>query len=96
MGCGSCGGKVSPQIIQRNLIKSAVAATQQARYIMPKDSKKLIRPPVKKSSTIQKAEIRADGMRMCSICGGKLKTVLAGSGPKRRFSCPSCGAQFSK
>lgn len=95
MGC--CGGKVGPKIVQR-ASSPRPTRTKQPRAIPPANSRRLVRNDNAqlRTPTVLKAKARADGTKSCPLCGAMVKTVLAGTGSRKRFICSSCGNQFSK
>lgn len=99
MGCGSCGGNVSPKIVQRVTSTSKTPQPKQIRAITPPSSMKVVRTNNNtklRTPTVMKAKSRADGTKSCTICGGVVKMVLSGTGKRKRLTCSSCGHQFSK
>lgn len=105
MGC--CGGGKSIKI---NTTKKASITPKKIRPVMPASTTKIVTPAQQQikakqvitkatvtvaATTVQKAKQRAAEMKTCPSCGASVRSMMAGSGPKRRWVCGSCGRQFA-
>ena len=94
MGC--CGSS-GPKLVRRSTSKGAVKKAQATPVtsIYPKSIQRIIKTSTPKvTPTVQKAMVRAAGIKNCPTCGTPVTTVLAGSGSRKRRICKSCGKQF--
>jgi predicted Zn finger-like uncharacterized protein len=89
-----CCGKSTPKTIQRTAVKKVTKKVEQnlAQSIYPKSTQNIVS---KSKSTVQKAQLRAAGVKNCPMCGTLITVVLAGSGVRRRKICKKCGKQFA-
>lgn len=92
MPCSSCGGRISPQTIQKGAVGARKPVAKKVQPIAPIDTRKI----AQSGPAPLKTKIKVKSKQSCPICGAGVRTMMAGTGPKKRFICTSCGNQFTK